>query len=264
MTSVACLCKVWGARAFRLSKSCLHGELQHREEKLPWRVFSTYRQLWKKVPGVNGREKKRMKQQHMAQVGIAPGFLQHFCGTGHRHLWWALTSPRRDMLKRTCLEIHTDWPGSVCCFSQHPCSLFPPQYFSIFSSPVGCVPIWLFLWKQTLALEAKNNILSSWVQPSMTELEFNWREAFNSFSPRGDGVKHKIQTLLQFAAVKIWSNFTEINGVSLYLLLGKKRWNLGLCTSGELNLSQEANKCALLFHRGGFTRCFSQRCSEFR
>jgi len=51
--------------------------------------------------------------------------------------------------------------------------------------------------------------------------------------------------------------FTEMNGVSLYLALGKKRWSLDLHTSGELNVSQEANnKYALFFYHSGFTRCF--------
>lgn len=114
MTSIACLCRVWGARALCLSKSCLRGELWYGEEKLPWRVFSTYRQVWrKKVPGLNGREKKHIKQQHMVQVGIALRFSQHFCGTGDSHLWWALTSPGRDMLGHN-QSANTRWLSGLC------------------------------------------------------------------------------------------------------------------------------------------------------
>lgn len=175
MTSTACLCRVWGARAFCLSKSCLHGELWYGEEKFPWRVFSTSRQVWrKKVPGLNGREKKHMKQQHMVQVGIALWFLQHFCGDGDSHLWWVLTSPGRDMLRRTYLQIHADWPGSVCCFSQHPAPSFPLSISASF--PHQWVVFWFGYFFGNRHWPLKRRIIScpcefspAWLSLSSTE-----------------------------------------------------------------------------------------------
>lgn len=63
--------------------------------------------------------------------------------------------------------------------------------------------IWLLLWKPAFSPEPNYNNLSSQVQPSKFELEFNQGEAFNSFSAHRDGVKHKREIFLQFAAVKI-------------------------------------------------------------
>lgn len=163
---------------------------------------------------------------------------------------------------------HTDSQGSACCSgfivctsSGHPCLFIPAQYLSIFSSPVVCVFLFGYFFGNRHS--PRNQIIiicPRKFSPASLNLSSTRGRLLTVFLLTGMVLNTKER---YFSNLQQWKS--EVISLKLmewvYLPLGKRRWNLGLCVSGELNLSQEADtKCTViplwLFHLMFFSVVF--------
>lgn len=161
---------------------------------------------------------------------------------------------------------HTGSRGSACYSSliytsllSIPASWFPLNSLSIFPSPVGCV-FWLgyFFWNKHSPLKQRIIICPHKFSQASLNLSSATGRLLTVFLLTGMVLNTRDGCFSNWQQWKPEISWKWKEWVCVYPWTKR---GLGLCTSGELNLSQEASTKCALFHCGGFTWCCSQWCS---